>query len=295
MEVLKISKSKNRQRFLEKFCAQVNFDVSRLDTSEQIPPYAQFSRFILENIAFFEYVTIGEVQTTVAALEKIFTSTGATVAQAIEAEVFQVRMDALDSSQANGGDMAQVDVAPAGPTVDPKRLRQLTAGSMILLALWEARTYLRRLYGMGTTRREGKAKGPAKDLARAPVKVQNITGDKFWEDVSRFMMAMQSREEMMGACRAFVELMSVDQEFTIPDDQEDGVDGEDPATPENDEDELDEQPSTGRGRKRKASNTPGSNRKKPRASSQTRKRGRPRKQSVEVHDADGEFEEDVWY
>ncbi len=75
-----------------------------------------YSRFLLENIAFFEYVTIGEVQTTVATLEKTFTSTGAIVAQAIEAEIFQVRMDALESGPA--GEAAQISVATAGSSVD---------------------------------------------------------------------------------------------------------------------------------------------------------------------------------
>ena len=287
-EVLKISKSKNRQRFLEKVCSQINFDPSKLDASGAEPQHVQYSRFLLENIAFFDYVTVGEVQTTVAALEKTFTSTGANVAQAIESEVFQVRMDAIDQESTGGG--APVSIAAAHPLANPARVRQLAAASVILMALWEARTYLRRLYSLGS----GRGKSQPKDLARAPIKTQGITGDKFWEDVSRFMNSLTSVEAMTATCHAFVDLMNVDKEFTIPNEGEAG-DGEDPATPENEGDDMDDQPGTGRGRKRKASITPGSGKKKIRASSQPRKRGRPRKNPIEVQDADGEFEEDTWF
>ncbi|KAK1759475.1 sister chromatid cohesion C-terminus-domain-containing protein [Echria macrotheca] len=287
MEVLKISKSKNRQKFLDKLCAQVDFDLSKLDASSgDIPSHVEYSRFIIENIAFFEYVTVGEVHNIVAAMEKLVSSTGATVAQAIESEVFAVRMDALDSAPDPSAQLQAESMQ-----VDVKRLRQLTAGSMILSALWEARTYLRKLYGMGTNRREGKIKGLTKDLGKPPVKAQGVTGDKFWEDISAIMTSLTSREGMMERCRAFVELMTVDKELLVQDDDDD-MNGDEPLTPDNeDEDDMDE-PSSGRGRKRKAmGNTPGGRKKRARSSSQPRKRGRPKKQVTEDMDADGEFDD----
>ncbi|KAH8889649.1 hypothetical protein GQ53DRAFT_747861 [Thozetella sp. PMI_491] len=290
VEVLKISKSKNRQKFLQKMCSQINFDPSKLEVSESLPQQVGYSRFLLENLMFFDYVTVGEVQATVGALEKIFTSTGANVAQTIESEVFQMRMDAIDGPNGTAGEL---NIARTESSINSTRLRQLAASSMILLALWEARTYLRRLYGMGTSR---TGKGPAKDLSRAPMKVQGVSGDKFWEDVDRFMTFLSSRETMMAACNSLVELMNVDKEFTIPN-EDDDLEGEDPATPEYGGDDGDEAPGTGRGRKRKASDTPGSAKKK-RSSSQPRKRGRPRKNPIEatqVQDEDGEFEEDTWF
>jgi cohesin loading factor subunit SCC2 len=247
MEVLKISKSKNRQRFLEKFCAQVDFDVSKLDISEELPPHVQYSRFIIENLAFFEYVTVGEVHCIVSAMEKLVTSTGANVAQAIESEVFQISMDALEqqlqpaSTQPPQPQHMEIDGQPLPQTqpqppltetqpslahndIDLPRLRQLTAGSMILLALWEVRTFLRKLYGMGVTnRRESKGGGGGKvqpkDLGKAPVKVQGVTGDKVWEELGGTIMAagvMNERQRMVDMCRGFVELMNVDMEFLVP-------------------------------------------------------------------------------
>lgn len=294
MEVLKVSNSQKKQKFLEKLCSLVDFDLAKLKVSEEMPTHLQFSQFLIENLAFLEYNTIGEVQAVVAAAEKMFSTTGAPVAHAIESEVFQMRMDIVASAQVGEDGQA----APFAPTVDIMRLRQLTAASMVLLALWEARTYLRRLYGMGTTRRDPKAKAQAKDLNKAPVKVQGVTGEKFWEDIAHVMTSLSSRERMTETCRSFVELMNVDRELKIADEDEE-LNGENPTTPSN-EDEDDEGGSINtptRGRKRKSSGTPSGRKKRARSSSQPRKRGRPKKQNTIVADidADGEADDGEWY
>ncbi|KAK3323960.1 hypothetical protein B0T19DRAFT_373007 [Cercophora scortea] len=298
MDVLQISKSKNRQRFLEKLCKQIEFEVNKLDTSEEIPPHVQYTRFIVENLAFVEYITIKELHSTVSMLEKLVTSIGATVAQAIESELFQVRMDTLDSMP-SADVLGEAQQQPSHLQIDLTRLRQLTSASMILLAVWEVRTHLRRLYGMGTTsRRESKGKTQGKDLSKAPTKVPSVTGDKVWEEISNIMTSLTSRERMVQTCKAFVELMNVDKEFLVQDDDED-MNGDEPSTPGNDDDDDEhDQPSAGRGRKRKAlGNTPaGGKKKRARSSSQPRKRGRPRKQSMEANqqDADGELDDGDW-
>ncbi|KAK0643538.1 putative SCC2 protein [Cercophora newfieldiana] len=287
MEVLKISRSKNRQKFLEKLCAQIDFDVSKLNVSGEIPPHAQYAEFIVENLAFFEYLTVGEVLTVVSAIEKLVSSTGAALAQAIESEVLGVRMDALGADTVDPSAQAN----PTLPEIDPRRRRQLATGATILHAAWEVRTYLRRLYNMGTNRREAKAKAQAKDLSKAPVKVQGVTGDKLWDDLTAKLTALTTVGGMMETLKSFVDLLRIDDELRVRDEDEDG---EDPATPSMDEDEEADEPSAGRGRKRKAQgNTPGGRKKRARSSSQPRKRGRPRKvvAAAEDLDADGEFED----
>lgn len=285
--------------------------MSKLElTGEEIPPHVQYARFIIENMAFFEYMTVGELQSTVYTMEKLVTSTGSTIAQIIESEVFQVRMDAIDGpapepeptpasvptlgEQPNEQSMVPVQTAqPAFPDVDIQRLRKLTAGSMILLALWEVRTYLRRLYNMGTNRREQKAKIQGKDLSRPPTKVQGVAGDKVWEEIGTIMTALVSRERMIHTCKAFVELMNVDKEFLVQDEDED-EEMMDAGTPpsggeEDDYDEAGPGAGPGRGRKRKPSTTgpngspaPKRRGRPPRSSSKgpqgpPKKRGRPRK------------------
>lgn len=286
MEVLKSSKPKNRAKFLDKLCAQVDFEPAKLDASDFMPVHVQFSQFVIENLAFFDYITVNELLGIVTTMEKLVTSTGASVAQAIEADIFQVTMDAVTNSQAAMDNHNGPTFAPAAPPVDTKRLRQLTAGSMILQALWEARTYLRRQYNLGTGRRDGKAKAVSKEKeAQKPLKLPGITGDKFWEDISYTMTALGSQERMMQQCRSFVDLLNVDREFKIAD-EEDDMDGQDAATPSSDED--DDDMGGDRGRKRKSNMTP--RKKRPRSSSQPRKRGRPRKNPLTQRDGDEDMD-----
>jgi len=296
-EILKISKSRNRQKFLEKLCQQVDFDATKLDVRQNPPYHVAFSRFIIENLAFFEYMTIGEVLTTVTAMEKTVTGTGTSIAHIIETEVFNVRMDVDQpppraNQQPGVGD--QIDCAPLKPAlpklnIDQRKFRQLTSGAIILLALWEARTYLRRLYGLGTQRRDPRAKAAAKDMAKSPVKVQGITGDKFWEEVASHMTGLDSQEKMIEKCRAFVDLLNVDHEFKVAD-EDDDMDGDMAGTPSEEEDEG---APPERGRKRKGTGTPGGRKKRARSTSRPRPRGRPRKQSMDT-DAAGDADQS-WF
>ncbi|KAM0484298.1 hypothetical protein ACHAPX_001718 [Trichoderma viride] len=298
MEVLKISKMKNRQRFLEKLCSQVNFDIAQLDAKPEMPPHLDFARFIIENMAFFEYQTVGELQTVVNTMEKIVSTSGAAVAHLIESEVFDVRLDLDQTEQDQVTDQllsetveaqASAEGAPlVGIKVDPKRLRQLTTGAIILSCLWEARTHLRRLYGMGTSRHDSKAKALAKDLNKMPMKVQGVHGERFWDEVTSHFGSLESMNKMAQKCKAFVELMNVDKELKVQDeDEEMALDG--PSTPPSGgEGEGEEAPE--RGRKRKGAGTPGGRKKRARSGSQPRKRGRPSKSAGAARDDDEDME-----
>lgn len=284
-EVLKVSKSKNRQKLLTKLVSMVDFDASTLDIKHNPPHHVLFARFLIENLAFFEYITIGEVLATVGAIEKVVTETGAALAHTIESDVFNVRMD-LDILQTDQSDQTVQNPggAPAQPAapqinVDEERFRQLASGAIILLVLWEARTYLRRLYGLGIQRRDPKAKAAAKDLSRSAVKVQGITGDKLWEEASSLPDVFANKDAMVARCRAFVELLNVDQEFKIADDDEDMLD-------EGSSQEEAASPVAERGRKRKGAAAVGSRKKRARSSSRPMPRGRPRKVSLEEPEDD---------
>lgn len=285
VEVLKVSKSKNRQKLLTKLVSMVDFDASTLKVEQNPPQHVLFARFLIENLAFFEYVTIGEVLATVGAIEKVVTETGAALAHTIESDVFNVRMD-LDVLQTDqGGPTDQnPDGAPAQPpapqiNVDEKRFRQLASGAIILFTLWEARTYLRRLYGLGTQRRDPKAKAASKDLSKSAVKVQGITGDKLWEETSSLPTVLGSQDAMVARCRAFVDLLNIDQEFKIADEDEDMLD-------EGSSQEEPMSPVAERGRKRKGAAVVGGRKKRARSSSGPRPRGRPRKVSLEEPEDD---------
>ncbi|CZT45548.1 related to sister chromatid cohesion protein [Rhynchosporium secalis] len=288
MDVLKISKIKNRKRFLDNLCARIEFDPAKMDIEKDLPHHLEFSQFIIENIAFFEYQTVDELLSTTTAMEKVVAALGTGIAHSIETEIFHVSLD--QPSQVDEHGQSQ----PIPRTVDQHRLQQLTASSMMLSSLWEARTYLRRQYGLKSNLRDGKSKGATKDLNRAPVRAQGVNGDKFWELSESTMSALESEESMMTQCRAFVELLNVDQEFKVAAEDDEEADRARLNTPSEDEgiSGTPGPPGSGRGRKRKGSvSTPGNRKKRARSSSVPRGRGKPKgagkKRSVERSDDEG--------
>lgn len=264
------SKPKMRNRFYESLCSRVDFDPSKLDTSGDFPGHVEFSRFVIENLAFFEYSTVDDLLTTISAMEKVVAGTGTTVAHALETEVFSFGIEDLMDVVAEGGQRA-----PVSKSVDPARLGQLTAGTMILSCLWEARTHLRRQYGLMNKdvggRKETKAKVNIKDLNKAPTKAPFANGDKFWEESARIMNSLGSQEAMMDQCRSFVELLTVDKDFKIAAEGEDDIAARARMTTPDEDEEASQPPSgSGRSRKRRAAGTPGGRKKRARSSSRGR-------------------------
>ena len=288
IEVLKMSKVKNRKRFFESLCARIDFDPEKVGIKD-LPDHLEFSQFIIENMAFFEYASMDELLAAIAAMERIVAGTGTGIAHAIETEIFHVSLAQPSQIDENG------QARPVEPEIDMTRLQKLTASSMMLSCLWEARTYLRRQYGLMNNRRESKGKAVTKDLNKAPVKVQSVNGDKFWEEISSAMAAFESKESMIKQCHSFVELLNVDQDFKLA--AEGDEDGTRLSTPSDEENGTPGPPGgSGRGRKRKAPGTPSIRKKRARSSSMPRPRGKPKSSgkkaserlSVELNDDEGE-------
>jgi cohesin loading factor subunit SCC2 len=285
IDVLNISKVKTRKKFYESLCARIDFDPAKLDASGDLPVHLEFSRFIIENMAFFEYSTIDELLAAISAMEKVVTSTGSSVAHAIEIEIFSMGIHNVVSESAEGQ-----DVSAATSAVDSARLRQLTAGSMLLSCLWEARTHLRRLYGLmnnQSSRRESKTKVNAKDLNKAPTKVPFASGDKFWDESTKIMAALGSPEAMMDRCKAFVDLLTVDPDFKIAAEGEDDIAARAKLTTPSDDEASQPPGGSGGGRKRRAAGTPGGRKKRARSSSKNR--GRKNKRGSVDSDEDDDY------
>ncbi|CAG8973753.1 hypothetical protein HYALB_00007703 [Hymenoscyphus albidus] len=271
IDVLKISKVKNRKKFLENLCSRTDFDPAKIKI-ETAPYHLDFSQFIIENLAFFEYASVDELLATINSMEKVVAATGTGIAHMIETEIFHVSLDQPTQVDENGQQQVMQH------KVDTDRLRLLTGSSMMLASLWGARTFLRRLYGLTTQRRESKGKPAPKDLSKAPVKVPFVTGDKFWDETTMIMNSMESEKTMMQQCRNFVQLLNVDQDFKVAAEGDEEAERGRPSTPNEDEDE--DAPSTpngsGRGRKRKSTGTPGGRKKRARSSSVPKGRSRPK-------------------
>lgn len=259
LEVLKISKTKNRKRFYDKLCAQVEIAPSKMD---DVIDHLKYSRFIIQNLAFFEYHTVDELLSTITTMEKVVAAAGTGIAHSIETEIFNISLD-QPSQTGQNGEMNFIE-----SSVSPDRLQQLTATSVVLSALWEARTHLRRQYGLMKTRADGKAKAVAKDVNRVPTKAQGVNGDKFWSEVTTIFRSNHTHELAKQQCQRFVELMSIDSEVKIAAEDDDDPEGLRLKTPSDEEDNgTPGPPGSGRGRKRKATGTPGGRKKRARSSS----------------------------
>jgi cohesin loading factor subunit SCC2 len=102
-EVLKAGSAKVRKRFLGNFCSRVNFELSKLDVgqpSKDTPEVVLFARFIMENLAFFDFPRLDELLQLVTSLEKmVVAGVGATVAHAIETDILKVALPPASQSQ----------------------------------------------------------------------------------------------------------------------------------------------------------------------------------------------------
>ncbi|KAI9756051.1 MAG: hypothetical protein M4579_004021 [Chaenotheca gracillima] len=262
-DVIKISKGKVRKKFLTNLCKKIDFDTSKLDISEIVPAHVLYARFLIENLAFFDYNSIDELAHAVSCMERVVSSTGTSIAHGIESEILKV---SLEHPQVTD-EQAILQSAPAAFPIDEHRLKQLTSASMILSILWNTRSHLRRLYGLNkeVKPKDNKTKPPTKELKRAPVRTAGVTGDRLWEQINLTMSALNNSGAMTTQCQKFVELLSIDHELkvAIDDDEEEDQPMANLGAQTPSEEEPDGLNGTlngsAKGRKRKnASETPGS-------------------------------------
>ncbi|KAL2866429.1 putative sister chromatid cohesion protein Mis4 [Aspergillus lucknowensis] len=224
-EIVKISNSRYQKKFLSNLCSKVNFELKKLDATGNPPEHLLLARFVSQNLAFFDYNQLTEVVATISCMERIVSATGTIVAHSIETEIFPRKQEA---PQGNGepvsiaaAEAPNTESLPtADPSVNPATLRHLTVAASSLSMLWEARTYLRRLYGVAAHVRNKDGKPAAKELNKSATKVQGITGDRFWEAISRNMASLDSEQAMAAKCHEFATLLSIDEEFKIGEDED---------------------------------------------------------------------------
>jgi cohesin loading factor subunit SCC2 len=219
-DIIKTSNSRYQKKFLSNLCSKVDFELKKLDSTGDPPEHLLLARFVAQNLAFFDYSQLAELVSAVGCMERIVSATGTVVAHSIETEIFPPRMVApLGELSSETVPQGPGNAEPL-PQVNPSVLRQLTTAAASLSMLWEARTYLRRLYGIHAHVRDKEGKAAAKELNKSATKVQGVTGDKFWDATSRNMEALNSEEQMISKCREFATLLAIDDEFKVGEDED---------------------------------------------------------------------------
>lgn len=275
-DIVKISNSKYQKKFLSNLCSKVDFELKKLDTSGDPPEHLLLSRFISQNLAYFDYAQLAELIPTITAMERIVSSTGTAVAHAIEMDILPspIGPPMVETPAGMVGLATETPMPTAMPQqVNPATLRVLATAASSLLMLWEARTYLRRLYNVSSHTKDKEGKPAAKELNKPAHKVHGFTGDRFWEAITRNMTALGSQEAMLAKCREFSTLLAIDEEFKV--DRGDDADGDLDAIGE--VDDMLATPSGGRPPKRKSSvsSTGANKRPKSRKGSVGRKKSSP--------------------
>lgn len=264
-EIIKISSSKYQKKFLTNLCNKANFELKKVDISGNPPEHLLLTRFVCQNIAFFEYGQVAELLATIVSLERIVGTTGTAVAHAIDTEISHPKLPTPNTE----GNPSQAELpTDITPTVDATVLKQLATAAGSLSMLWETRTYLRRLYGLNfhTQPKEGKA--ATKELNKPPSKVQGITGERLWDGIARIMNLFKDPETTINICREFSTLMSIDDELKIAGDEDQEM--TEPGFDAADMSQVINATANGPKPKRKSSVSAGGTPKKPRS------RGRPR-------------------
>ncbi|KAI4727611.1 hypothetical protein E4T49_04666 [Aureobasidium sp. EXF-10728] len=217
-EVLKTGKAKIRIKFLSTICgkAGVGFDVSKVDMSDSLPSHVAFTRFVCENLAFFDYSKIDELQHLIDCIEKVMANTGTPVAHSVDVDILRmhIEQDAPMADSENG--VANGATSFQSKPVDPARSRELTVYVQILLLLWETRTYLRRLWNVSKHQTATKAKA-SKETARALQRIPNSTNltEKYLAHNQEIIRALETPEAQLSLCTSFSEVMAVDSELRV--------------------------------------------------------------------------------
>ncbi|KAJ5655823.1 Armadillo-like helical [Penicillium longicatenatum] len=224
-EIVKISNSRYQKKFLSNLCGKVNFELKKLNSNGDPPEHLLLTRFIAQNLAHFDYGQLAELVPTILVLERIVSSTGTVVAHAIETDIFPspIGPPMIETPDGMMGMAPPVSMLFAIPQpVNPSALRSLATAAASLSMLWEARTFLRRLYGVHSHGKDGKP--VTKELNKTASKVHGVTGDKFWEAIARNMTSLDSEDAMLRKCREFSTLLAIDEEFKV--DRDDDAEGD---------------------------------------------------------------------
>ncbi|PYH88816.1 sister chromatid cohesion protein Mis4 [Aspergillus ellipticus CBS 707.79] len=237
-DIIKISNSRYQRKFLSNLCAKVDFEPKRLDATGDPPEHLLLTRFVAQNLAFFDYNQLAELVPTIGCMERIVSATGTVVAHSIETEVFSSKMEPIPGDGFSAPPPGPEGFGTMAPpqSVNPATLRLLTTAAASISMLWEARSYLRRLYGVTGHARAKEAKGATKELNKSATKVHGVTGDRFWDAIARNMSSLDSEQSMIEKCREFATLLAIDDELKVGGEEdaegenlEAGADMEDPA------------------------------------------------------------------
>ncbi|QIW98984.1 hypothetical protein AMS68_004502 [Peltaster fructicola] len=272
-DVLRGGKAKVRIKFINNICLKLVFEPADLDFSHGPPAQLSFVRFMVENLALFDFDKTDELKLLIENLSKAFATTGTALAQSIDSEVFNMNVTSLENSQSDTHHNQDHHV-------DSFRLRILATSAQILLLVAEGRAFLVRCWGGQKLLNKDKNK----DSSKGPTRTSNAATliDAFVKRTEQLMQPCPDHASQIAVCRAFAEVVSTDNDVDVGSEDEDDFEDDrsqskDPRSPS--------VAGTPSGRKRKAASQ---------GATGPRKRGRPRKTPSFIRVDDDEDAEGEW-
>ena len=296
-EIINSGSTKFVKKFLSQLISRANVEMAKLDTDHALLEHMLLTRFIAQNLAFFEYAKLDELLHTIHHIEVIFGKTGAEIAQAVDAAlhinsaapIVETNSERMDVNGQVNGEGYHVQVSTV-LHVEPTLLKRLATAAAMMTMLWETRSYLKRQYGITQDVRQAMAQmKQSKEGGKPPSRIQGVTGDRYFNSTATLVRSLESPDAMLTRCQEFSALMTIDDEVKVAAEDDDEARARFSASADLDEQAV----KLGRGKKRKGSaslsGTPKKKKGRPSLNTQKSRRGSMSSRSSR-DDPDADFE-----
>lgn len=206
-EVLKTGSVVTRKKLLSGLC-------NRIDEQSKSGTGYPYSRYVLENLGLLDYGKVDELLTFLDAADKVLNTTGNSLAQQLESLLHD-----QNQVQVSGDTMVDGEEEQKQPKISEEDLRRLAPQIIVLSALWETRSHIKRAWGLQALR-NGKSKPAPKDTGKPPLRAANVDQAAFLAKFDALSSAMQDQASMLAACHAFLEQMTIDNEQRLNSDED---------------------------------------------------------------------------
>lgn len=178
-----------------------------------------FSRFIMQNIAFFEYKKLDELLHVALQLELAYGKIGTEIATLIE-DAQKLHPDIVTTEQVSenpelGLEPRIIETCQSNPSLIVE-LKHLAPAAGTLMLIIETRSHLLRQYGISRDIRAALVNTKqTKETTKAPTKVHGITGEKFWTNSNEIVQRLSNDKDIAQLCKDFVAAVSIEDDVEI--------------------------------------------------------------------------------
>lgn len=215
--IIATSNIKYVKKYLAQLVKETTFDSPSTEKPLPSTDHMMYTRFIIQNIAFFEYKKLDELLHVALQLELAYGKIGTEIANLIE-DAFKHHPEILTTQQVPGdpelGREARIiETSQTNPNLIIEIKRLVPAAATLMLVI-ETRSHLLRQYGISRDIRAALVNTKqAKESTKVPVKVHGITGEKFWLSSNEIVRRAEHEPDILQLCQDFVAAVSIEDDM----------------------------------------------------------------------------------